>query len=134
MHGESDYPFFAFHLDAVRRTVDRLGWQSDIAASVNNFRRWDQVLPPSVVRVLGPAIRSLDAVAQRVGRDWWGPNQFLLLRRRTPLAFAPEAGLAERLRCPDCADSVRLDSDMGTCLGCARTYPRVDGYWDFVGG
>jgi len=129
--GESEYPFFTFHLDAIRRLVSREGWDSRIAASVNNFRRWDQVLPRAAVAVLNPIVRSVDAIAQRIGRDWWGPNQFLELRRRHRLAVLP-GGLAARVRCPACGQSVQWQADSATCGGCSERFARRGSYWDFT--
>ncbi len=140
--GESDYPFYAFHLDAIRRQLDRAGWDSEIAASVNNFRRWDQVLPRPVVAALNPAVRGLEVIAQRVGRDWWGPNQFLHARRRSALvpdlAAAPEAApaamaaLAPRMCCPSCHGSLRWSPDSAGCTRCDLTFRRRGAYWDFT--
>jgi ubiquinone/menaquinone biosynthesis C-methylase UbiE len=129
--GESNYPFYTFHLDAIRRLVDRLGWDSRIAASVNNFRRWDQLLPRPAVVVLNPLVRGLDGIAQRVGRDWWGPNQFLQLRRRERLASA-SGGLVERMRCPACRSDLRWAAESATCHGCSATFARCGTYWDFT--
>jgi ubiquinone/menaquinone biosynthesis C-methylase UbiE len=133
--GESEYPFYAFHLDAIRRLLDGLGWDSQIAASVNNFRRWDQILPRAAVTVLNPMMRGLDAVAQRVGRDWWGPNQFLHARRRSVASPPPDGvDLATRLRCPACKGNLTVTADAAGCGPCSRTFDRVDAYWDFTVG
>jgi SAM-dependent methyltransferase len=129
--GESNYPFYTFHLDAIRRLVDRLGWDSAIAASVNNFRRWDQLLPGPAVAVLNPLVRGLDAMAQRIGRDWWGPNQFVQLRRRVPLA-AVGGGWAARMRCPACGGDLRWDAHRAICGGCSANFQRCGRYWDFT--
>ena len=135
--GESEYPFYSFHLDAIRRLLDREGWDSGIAASVNNFRRWDQLLPRPLVAALNPAVRGLDAIAQRIGRDWWGPNQFLHARRRmvsTPHLMPADGAdfLAERMCCPSCRGSLLWGTDSATCAACGRTFQRDGGYWDFT--
>ena len=97
--------------------LSRSGFDTKVAASVNNFRRWDQHIPPSAVRLLTPPMRGLERAAQRTGRGWWGPNQFVIATRRVPqpaaLVEAPHgidgylAQLARRMRCPSCAGSLR---------------------------
>src|SRR5262245_20593529 len=47
--GTTDQPFWNFSLTAVRRTLRRLGWDTALAASVNNLRRWDRALPEPLV-------------------------------------------------------------------------------------
>ncbi|MGC2191921.1 MAG: class I SAM-dependent methyltransferase, partial [Candidatus Dormiibacterota bacterium] len=75
--GSTDYPFYTFQLAAIRECLRRAGFRSHTAASVNNFRRWDQVLPTGLVRGRRPAVYSMELAAQRLGRGWWGPSQFL---------------------------------------------------------
>jgi len=142
--GSTDYPFYTFQLAAVRERLRRSGFRSHTAASVNNFRRWDQVLPARWVSGLRPVVYSMELTTQRLGRGWWGPSQFLLATRLRPgtarLRLAgPEtpthlAGLAQRTWCPSCQADLRWSDSAARCAGCDRVYPRRDGFWDFALG
>jgi hypothetical protein len=112
-------------------------------ASVNNLRRWDQRLPSGAVRALTPVAHGAERVLQRVGRGWWGPSQFLLATRRTPVQFAAAplpSGLDERLAafaartcCPNCRSDLDWTADEAACSACQRTYRRDGAFWDFAG-
>lgn len=140
--GSTEFPFHTYHLPTVRHRLDELGWNTRVVASVNNFRRWDQLLPKAVVRTLRPAVYSLEVAAQRLGRQWWGPSQFVVAWRRravTPRLGQPVTGvsphlaeLAQRLQCPRCRQSLTWTEAAATCTACARTYPKRNGFWDFV--
>jgi hypothetical protein len=52
---------------------------------VNNMRRWDRSLPPLLAQALSPAAQLAEAAAQPGGRGWYGPSQFLLAQRPTPI-------------------------------------------------
>jgi SAM-dependent methyltransferase len=131
--------FWNFHLPAVRESLSRSGWRSDLVASVNNLRRWDRgALPGLVTRALQPAVRLIEAAAQRLGRGWWGPNQFVLAQRRTPLFPQvnpiPDGApaIAGRMACPACRGDLSWTPDLATCRDCDGRYPRVGDYWDFT--
>ncbi len=140
--GSSDYPFRTFSLAHIRRGLDTAGWATQLVASVNNFRRWDQVLPNSAVRVLRPVVYSMEVVAQSAGRGWWGPSQFVMARRRRlkPAQLRPVAddvnrvvaALAQRLWCPVCHGDLTWTAEAASCAACTRDYPRRALYWDFV--
>ncbi|MFZ0996440.1 MAG: class I SAM-dependent methyltransferase [Candidatus Dormiibacterota bacterium] len=140
--GSSEYPFYTFQLAAIRQCLRSAGFRSHAAASVNNFRRWDRVLPQAVVSSLRPAIYTLDLVAQRLGRGWWGPSQFLLASRSRPQSpqLAPIvgdlpdhlAGLARRTRCPGCHASLTWSVAEASCECCGRRYSQCGGFWDFT--
>jgi len=136
--GTTEYPFWNFRLSAVRDTLARLGLASRPVASVNNFRRWDRQLPGGAVRVLGPAVRAAELGAQRVGRGWFGPSQFLLAHRvpapEPVLREVPPGvpALAARMCCPACRGRLAWGQGVATCLTCAGVY-RWDGpVWDFT--
>ena len=143
--GTPDEPFVNFHLDAVRQTLANHGWDSGLAASVNNFRRWDQVLPAPATAPLRPLVYSLEAAVQTVGKGWWGPSQFVLATRREPitpgitdverpatLADMPSAALATKMICPVCHAAFQWSPDVASCPTCSRTYQRTGSVWDFV--
>lgn len=140
--GQTDEKFWTFQLDAIRSTMSRSGFDTKVAASVNNFRRWDQHIPPSAVRLLTPPMRGLERAAQRTGRGWWGPNQFVIATRRVPqpaaLVEAPHgidgyvAQLARRMRCPSCAGVLSWTTDLATCAACESRFERRAAYWNFV--
>jgi SAM-dependent methyltransferase len=140
--GETDEKFWTFQLDAVRSMMTRAGFDTTVAASVNNFRRWDQHIPESAVKLLTPPMRGLERAVQRTGRGWWGPNQFVIARRRVaqpaPLVEAPRgidasvAQLARRMRCSSCGGSLRWASDAAACVACGMRFERRGAYWNFV--
>lgn len=142
--GSTEYPFYTFQLGAVRQSLRRSGFRTHTAASVNNFRRWDQVLPASLVSGLRPAVYSMELATQRLGRGWWGPSQFLLATRSRPRevslrSLAAEtpahlSGLAERTCCPSCHGNLSWSDAAAHCTKCGRSYPRRAGFWDFTMG
>jgi SAM-dependent methyltransferase len=127
---------------AVRRLLSEHGWQTWVATSVNNMRRWDLSLPPLPARALPPAAQLAKVAAQPGGRDWRRPSQFLLAQRPTlisaTLAAMPEhvpAGvpaLATRMACPACRGPLSWTTETASCLACFATYPRTGTYWDFT--
>jgi ubiquinone/menaquinone biosynthesis C-methylase UbiE len=140
-----DVPFVNFHLAAVRRTLSEHGWDTTLAASANNFRRWDQVLPERAKAPVRPLIYGLEMIAQTLGKGWWGPSQFLWATRHEPLQPAtisvPELNgfssksvseLAARIACPICHSTLQWSSEAANCLQCSHTYPYNGLYWDFV--
>ncbi len=139
--GSSEYPFSTYNLSNIRHRLEAAGWGTQLVASVNNFRRWDQVLPASAVRVLRPAVCALETLAQDAGRGWWGPSQFVLARRQRPrpAALRPQpdalAGsmveLARRLACPACGGDLTWSTDAAHCAPCDLVYPRRGEFWDF---
>jgi ubiquinone/menaquinone biosynthesis C-methylase UbiE len=142
VRGSSEHPFLAYRLPAIRRRLDDCGWRSDLVASVNNFRRWDQAFPKPVVAAMRPFVQGLEIVAQRTGRGWWGPSQFLVATRKhlpglrlmpTPGRVPPTvAELARRMVCPACRGGLGWAPDRAQCARCRRTYRRQRAYWDFV--
>lgn len=140
--GRTDEKFWTFQLAAVRSSIEHAGFDTAVVASVNNFRRWDQHIPDTAVSVLTPPMRALEQVAQRGGRGWWGPNQFVLATRHAPqppqLARTPEgidgplAELARRMRCPVCGGALHWTADEASCATCAVTFGRSGAFWDFV--
>ena len=138
--GVSADPFWNFRLPEVRRMLRRSGWRTQVVASVNNLRRWDRRLPPSMVDALTPAALLVEAVAQRAGRGWWGPSQFVLARRdpqlpagRSPAPAGAGADLlATRMVCPACRATLLWTSHEATCAVCDRRYPRTGAVWNFT--
>jgi SAM-dependent methyltransferase len=132
--GESDEKYFNFQLSAVRARLGELGWRTRLGASANNFRRWEGGLPRSVVSAVRPIIEGMEACTQSLGKGWLGPSQFLLADRE-PVAeapFAPDSGLAERLRCPHCKGSLAVSVDTAACSSCSGAFPKNGPFWDFV--
>ncbi|TMC88674.1 MAG: class I SAM-dependent methyltransferase [Chloroflexi bacterium] len=140
-----DVPFINFHLAAVRRTLSDHGWDTTVAASANNFRRWDQVLPARAVAPVRPLIYGLEMIAQTLGRGWWGPSQFVWATRHEPvppattsvaeldgLSSTPGAELATKMTCPVCRSTLQWSREAARCLQCSRTYPYKGSYCDFV--
>jgi hypothetical protein len=138
----TDEAFWNFQLAAVRRMLAGAGWRTRVIASVNNLRRWDRRLPASAVRVLRPVAYCFEAVAQRCGRRWWGPSQFVLARRDAATVPAQSAGprilppgvpgIAHRMVCPDCSGRLTWTATEATCDACHLRYPKVGAHWDFA--
>ncbi|HVC40255.1 MAG TPA: class I SAM-dependent methyltransferase [Candidatus Dormibacteraeota bacterium] len=142
--GSTEYPFYTFQLAAVRSRLRRAGFRPHSAASVNNFRRWDQHIPPAVVRPLRPVVYPLELALQRIGRGWWGPSQFLFATRvraqsarllpADPSTPGNLAGLSRRTRCPECSSQLGWTMAQASCAACGRRYPFREGFWDFSTG
>jgi SAM-dependent methyltransferase len=138
--GDTANRFWNFQLPATRQMLAGLGWRSSVVASVNNLRRWDQgVLPAPLTRALEPGARLVEAIAQRCGHAWWGPNQFVLAERTRPLHPIPTPtvgdgapALAGRMICPSCRGTLRWGPKLARCRQCPGRYPLVNGYWDFT--
>jgi|GEM_PF-1244616 len=140
--GTSEHPFHEVNLRVVRAELANAGWSTRLAASVNNFRRWDRVLPKPAVRALAPAVDAAELAAQRGGRGWWGPSQFVLATRRRPSAVVIQpppgnvqphtAALATRLVCPDCHVGLEWTDFTADCPDCRSRYHHHDGFWDFA--
>jgi len=133
-------PFWNFQLAAVRRLLSGFGWQTRVVASVNNLRRWDRGLSPPAARALRPAALLVEALAQHCGIGWWGPHQYVLAQRCTPVRgtgattrIRPGApAIAALLVCPRCHGDLIWSADAASCKECPARYARVDGYWDFT--
>ena len=144
--GNGETPFVSFHLSMVRQLLTRYGWDNSVVASVNNFRRWDQVLPAWSSAALRPLVYKLEKAAQRLGKGWWGPSQFVratrqtLLTPQTPISLLPQAHinspaleeLATKMFCPACRAPLQWSRDSARCHNCARQYLRIGLIWDFV--
>jgi SAM-dependent methyltransferase len=136
--GTTEYPFWNFRLSAIRTFLARQGFRTRPAASVNNLRRWDQYLPAAAVRLLGPGARLAELAAQRLGRGWWGPSQFLVAQRVSPRrAIAREVPpgvppLAARICCPACRGRLAWSPGIATCLSCGTPYHWDGSVWHFT--
>ncbi len=145
--GASGEPFYNFHLDAIRHTLRQQGWSAQTVASVANFRRWERVTPGPARSLVRPLVYGAEAAAQRIGRGWWGPSQFLWLSRTGEAMMpdpahddaaagetlpAPWSTLAPRMQCPSCRCSLAWTPDAASCTSCQRTYQRKGAIWDFV--
>lgn len=149
--GDTQYPFYNYRLQVIRERLEELGWRPTLVASVNNFRNWDRRLPRPAATALRPVVYGGERLAQTVGRGWWGPSQFLMARRETPIAPAavtPEgaaaggtpdasaasvdAELAGRLQCPKCGGPLTWSADVAHCAACDISFPRTGAFWDFV--
>jgi SAM-dependent methyltransferase len=139
--GTSTAPASNLQVGAVRRLLSEHGWQTWVAASVNNMRRWDGSLPP-VARALPAAVQLAKVAAAPGGRAWRGPSQFLLAQRPTPIPAILAAmsehvpngapALATRMACPACRGQLSWTTQTASCLACFATYPRTGTYWDFT--
>lgn len=139
-----DTPYASFHLAQMRYVLTQNGWDNHIVASVNNFRRWDQLLPGGITASLRPFVYGIEIIAQRIGKGWWGPSQFLFATRnqpRLPQTSVREQDaqgvtswkdLAMKVVCPVCRTPLNWDPDEAYCEHCAVLYPRRGVVWDFV--
>lgn len=134
MTGRTESPFWNFRLSTIRGRLAAAGWDTRLVASVNNLRRWDRSLPAPLVRTLRPAVQAVETAAQRGGRGWWGPSQFVYAHRTAPGSpdLARPNTLAARMVCPSCRSALRWTPADATCFSCTVVYQKVDGYWDFT--
>jgi SAM-dependent methyltransferase len=143
--GSADTPFANYHLASVSQLLSGYGWDSTVVASVNNFRRWDQMLPVWTVALLKPEIYGLEMMVQRVGKGWWGPSQFIWATRRESCAAqkaalaephalraTPWAALALKMMCPLCHQPLHWSDEAACCESCSCVYPHTGLIWDFV--
>jgi len=143
--GTDELPFSSYHLGAIRQILTRQGWETRLVASVNNFRRWDQILPSPAIPCLRPLVYSLEAFLQSAGRGWWGPSQFMWVTRCEPkspgtnaivqsfdLEKETWAALATKMCCPGCLGLLHWSHDRAICQQCSHTYLRTGAIWDFV--
>jgi len=144
MLGNDDTPFASFHLAQVRYILSQNEWDNRIVASVNNFRRWDQLLPGWITVIFRPLVYGLELILQRMGKGWWGPSQFVYATRNKPLIIQTHAGkrdiqddaswkvLATKMICPVCRLPLRWSSNEAYCENCAIPYTRRGAVWDFA--
>jgi SAM-dependent methyltransferase len=136
--GTTEYPFWNFRLSAIRETLAAHGFGTRPVASVNNLRRWDRRLPPRAVRLLRPLVGVCELAAQRWGRGWWGPSQFLMAQRipvrRAIIREVPPGvpALAARMCCPACKGRLAWSPGTATCLRCATEYRWDGAVWHFT--
>lgn len=143
--GTPDRPYANYHINAIRHRLRREGWRVIDAASVNNFRRWDRVVPESLHPLLRPVVYGAESMAQVCGRGWWGPSQFLAAQRAAPRSAAAglaapaaalsgaDAELSQRVVCPQCRRSLEWTAAVALCTTCPATYPKRGQVWDFTG-
>jgi SAM-dependent methyltransferase len=140
--GNTEYPFFNFKLEAVRRALLEQRWDTTQLASVNNFRRWDRRLPNAAVKGLAPLFHALEVGMQSVGKGWWGPSQFVLALRQPPgepllqnadqLGEPEHAEFSRRVVCPACKQALRWSQNTAHCANCRRDFVRDGAFWDFA--
>ncbi|MGH7611297.1 MAG: methyltransferase domain-containing protein [Candidatus Dormibacteria bacterium] len=139
--GSTEYPFSTFQLAWVRAQLRAADFETQVLASGNNFRRWDQVVPRSIIPWLRPVVYPSELALQRLGRGWWGPSQFLLARRRGSAAApahpvhpggAGPGGVASIVCCPRCRGELEWAEAAASCKPCAVSFPRRGPFWDFV--
>ncbi len=139
--GTEDEPFYNFNLSAIRAECKKLGWQSQLTASMSNFRRWEKATPSALRPAAQPFIYSMDALAQRIGRGWWGPSQFLQLTRQEETRNYPEIStldepwktLSAIVQCPLCHAELNWSNDTAQCTACGHVFSRKGAIWDFTG-
>ena len=143
--GTVELPFNSYHLGAIRQILSGQGWKNRLVASVNNFRRWDQILSAPAITCLRPLVYSVESIMQAVGRGWWGPSQFVRATRCEPttsgtnaiaqspgLEREPWAALATKMCCPGCLGPLQWSQDRAICPECSRTFLRTGAIWNFV--
>ena len=138
MLGSDETPFANYSLMHVRRLLATYGWENQVVASVNNFRRWDQHLPQWCIACLRPLVYGLEMLMQWAGRGWWGPSQFVQATRRKEMKeqsfFAQDDAplIALKVVCPTCHKSLQWFSHAAYCRKCSCSYLQIEGVWDFV--
>ena len=116
---------FDFHPRAVRHWLAECGFERQRQLTVSHFRLglFKRLLPLKL-------LVWLDSMAQRTG-DWWQltPSVFTLSRAT---GDTPVAQPGAFFQCPACGNSGLEEQDTALhCLGCGKTWPVVDGIYDF---
>src|SRR5262249_49898849 len=99
---------------------------------------WDRALPLRLIRLLAPLARAGEIVAQRLGRGWWGPSQFLMAQRfpvRQAIIREVPPGipaLAARMCCAVCKGRLAWSPGIATCLSCGIAYHWDGAVWNFT--
>mgnify|MGYP001038367902 FL=1 len=119
---------FDFHPRAVRQWLTECGFDLQRQLTVSHFRLglFKRLLP---LRLLV----WLDGLAQLTG-DWWQltPSVFTLSRTA---GETPVASQGAFFQCPACGDASLEEQPNGLhCSGCGRTWPVVEGIYDFRNG
>ncbi|HEV2954244.1 MAG TPA: methyltransferase domain-containing protein [Candidatus Dormibacteraeota bacterium] len=138
-------PYWNFSLKSIQETLGDMGFDSSVVASVNNFRRWERAVPQLATRVLWPIVCAAELGAQRVGRGWWGPSQFLWATKGWSGAHSdpvrrhsregrqrPHSELGSKLVCPVCRIGLVWSETATACPNCRRSFRRDGAVWDFV--
>jgi len=116
---------FDFHPQAVRNWLAESGFQHRRQLTVSHFRLglFKRLLP---LRLLV----WMDGVAQLTG-DWWQltPSVFTLSYATGETQVAPAEAF---FQCPVCGGNQLVEQENGLdCLACGKTWPIVDGVYDF---
>ena len=116
---------FDFHPSAVRGWLNAAGFRVERQLTVSHFRAgvFKKVLP---LRLLV----AMDSLAQLTG-NWWqlSPSVFAACRATEEGEIAAEGAF---FRCPACGHGPLADKPPAVvCPACDRTYPVVDGIYDF---
>jgi uncharacterized protein YbaR (Trm112 family) len=116
---------FDFHPSAVRGWLNAAGFSIERQLTVSHFRAgvFKKVLP---LRLLV----AMDSLAQLTG-NWWqlSPSVFAACRAAGEGEIAAEGAF---FRCPACGFGPLADKPpVVVCPACDRTYPVVDGIYDF---
>jgi SAM-dependent methyltransferase len=116
---------FDFHPQAVRHWLAECGFERQRQLTVSHFRLglFKRLLP---LRLLV----WMDSMAQRTG-DWWQltPSVFTLSRAT---GETPVAQPGAFFQCPACGNSGLEEREAALhCPACSRTWPVVDGIYDF---
>ncbi|MFN2280242.1 MAG: methyltransferase domain-containing protein, partial [Anaerolineales bacterium] len=119
---------YDFHPRSVRRWLDEAGFDLKDQRTVSHFRVGflKRTIPAGL-------LASLDALFQPTGK-WWqlSPSVFT----RSIARKAQSSGSGEGFfRCPDCGTglSEKPGAEQLACPDCGKTYPIVDGIYDFRG-
>ena len=116
---------FDFHPQAVRHWLAECGFERQRQLTVSHFRLglFKRLLPLKL-------LVWMDAMAQRTG-DWWQltPSVFTLSRA---IGDTPVAQPGAFFQCPACGNSGLEEQDSALhCPACGKTWPVVDGIYDF---
>lgn len=114
---------------------------TQVAARANNLRTWDQILSAWLLSRARLAVYALELAAERVGREWWGPQPAPAPPpepdpgRRLPAvpATTPSAvvELARHNCCPRSQADLIWTDHRARCSQCLRPYPKRGSFWEF---
>ena len=118
---------FDFHPKTVRGWLRNAGFDLQRQLTVSHFRMGalKRIVPTKL-------LVALDSAAQLTG-DWWQLTPSVFTRSQA-VGETSSAGSDLFFRCPACGHDLPDESSEGlTCPGCKKSWPKVDGIYDFRG-
>jgi ubiquinone/menaquinone biosynthesis C-methylase UbiE len=125
--------FYNFHPKFVKKELDGAGFQIQKTISVSNLRHgfFKKVLGVNVMLITEKVFQPFFNLLT------FGPSIFVLAEKKSseknnPSLSAGEADISDILLCPKCgSDDLMILKPEIRCKKCGKTYPVIDGVYDF---